>query len=294
MPEYSRVFTYETEGLSYTVSLYEVDGTIMADIRVLEGSMDVNALYVGDDDFSGDSASLGGPLNMNGASLDGERIQWDEAFKLSDPGLGPDSGEKETYLQANDTLTVELDVDSIDDIDIFGIRATSTSTEEGSIKAVSDDPEEPEDPEEPTFEKVLFQTATLEEDGYLDGVAIVAEPNEDFGVALPEGTEPTFENYLAFYETEVDGYEIPDIESISFYTFHPEGYPVELFSIEAPEGGFQNAEEVLAAYDAAIEAGALDPASGEDLIAMLSFPEAVEEDVLAEEDVTVEEDFELV
>ena len=34
----------------------------------------MNAIYFGDDDFSGGSESLGGPLNMNGARLDGDQV----------------------------------------------------------------------------------------------------------------------------------------------------------------------------------------------------------------------------
>ncbi|MBN9886488.1 hypothetical protein [Salipiger abyssi] len=296
MPDYSKIFTYEVEGLSYTVSLYEQDGAFLADISVLEGGMDVNAIYFGDDEFSGESVSLDGPLNMNGTRLDGERIQWDDAEALSDPGLGPEGEDKETYVSEGDTLTVELDVESLDEIDIFGIRATSTSTDSGSIKAVSDDPEEPEepeDPEEPTFEKVLFGTDVSESGEVFDGVFIVDEPREGYEYSLPEGEEPSFENYLSYYEEEVDGYDIPSLDSIVFYSFHEDGYPVEQFRIDAPEGGFQSADEVLEAYDAAIEAGALDPeevGSG-DLIAALSLGEeddtpedAIEDDGEAEDD----------
>ncbi|WP_379862641.1 hypothetical protein [Mameliella alba] len=294
MPDYLKVFTYELDGLSYTVSLFEDNGTIMADITVLEGAMDVNAIYFGDDDYSGESASLDGPLNMNGARLEDGDIQWDMAQALSDPGLGPDAADKETYLSAGDTLTLELDAESIDDIDVVGIRATSTTTDEGSIKAVSDDPEEPEepeDPEEPTFEKVYFGTGTNEETGLPDGVAIFGEPFEGNPV-LPEDQEPTFENYLAYFENEIEGYDITDIVDIRFYTLHEEGYPVELFRIEAPEGGFADADEVLEAYDAAIEAGALDLESGEELMAALSLPEDFEEAPL-EEDPDVEDDLEM-
>ena len=62
-----KVFVYETDGLSYTVTLtQEGDGPVMTTITVNEGQMDVNALYWGDDEHSGASANLGGPLNMNG------------------------------------------------------------------------------------------------------------------------------------------------------------------------------------------------------------------------------------
>ncbi|WP_417699146.1 hypothetical protein [Pseudophaeobacter sp.] len=43
-------------------------------------------------------------------------------------------------MTSGDTLTVSLDIDSLDEIDVFRIRATSTSTAAGSIKAVSEPP----------------------------------------------------------------------------------------------------------------------------------------------------------
>lgn len=287
MPEASKIFTYEVDGLSYTVTVSETeDGRFEAEISVLEGAMDVNAVYFADTEFEGDSASLSGPLNMNGAKLDGEKVQWDDATQLSDPGLGPDADTKETYLQAGESLTLDLDIDSLDEIDIFGIRATSTTTKEGSIKAVSDDPEEPDpepDPDPLTFEKVGFGVEVDGNDGISNGVFIVDEPTEGYSNVLPEGTEPTFENYLAYYENTFDDYDIQSLETIRFYTFDEVGeYPVELTEarIDAPEGGFQTSEEVLAAYDAMIESGALDgygaapgEESGMDLMAALGLGE---------------------
>lgn len=299
MSTHSKVFTYEVEGLSYTITVYEEDGAFHADITVLDGAMDVNAIYFGDDDFSGESESLRGPLNMNGARLGGEDVQWDQAAELSRPGLGRAGEDKETYLQTGDTLTVELDIDSLDEIDVIGIRATSTTTEEGSIKAVSDDPEEPEEPEdpaEPTFEKVLFGTALDENGGIIDGVAIVGEPREGYETALPEGTEPTFENYLTFYEDEVPGYDLQSLETVVFYSFHEDGYPVELFRLDAPEDGFEDADDVLAAYDEALESGVLEAAGhepGAELMAALSLGDSGdEEDEPVEEDAGAEEEVE--
>jgi hypothetical protein len=146
MPE--RTTTYTENGLTYQIRVYEEDGRIFAEITVLEGHMDVNAVYYGDDDFSGSSVNLGGPLNMNGAGsmLDGERVQWDGATEVSRPGLGREGTDKSSYLTEGESLTVELNVASLDDISIIGIRATSTSTPEGSIKGVSELEEEDEDP----------------------------------------------------------------------------------------------------------------------------------------------------
>nr|WP_255670603.1 hypothetical protein [Cognatishimia sp. F0-27] len=282
--------------MSYTVSLYEIEGQVLADIQVTEGSMDVNAVYFGDDDFSGSSESLAGPLNMNGSRLDGDRVQWDDAEALSDPGLGPDGTEKETFVSEGDTLTIALDDVSIDDIDVFGIRATSTSNDEGSIKGVSHDPEipeepeDPEEPQEPLFEKVYFGTQTGDQ---VVGVAIAAEPREGVVDVLDEGVEPTFENYLAYYENETDLGGVPALEEIVFYEYSDAvDYPVEIFSIEAPDGGFADTEEVLAAYDAAIEAGALDDYDGEDLIAALSLPDDTEAEFSDETGDDIEDDVE--
>lgn len=276
MPDYAKIFTYQVNGLSYTVSLYEQDGQILADISVLEGSMDVNAVYYGDDVFSGGSVSLSGPLNMNGSSLDGEKIQWDEAIKLSDPGIGPEGDDKETYLHAGDTLTLELDADSLDAIDIFGIRATSTSTDEGSIKAVSDDPAEPEYPDEPTYDKVFFGSEFSENGAPLGGVYILAEepdPNTWNNVFLPEGTEPTFENYLDYFTSDAIGGDVSTLQGVAFYETDEEGNLHEAFRFDAPEDGFQSSEEVLGAYHDALDAyegeqGASDP--GADLMAAIT------------------------
>lgn len=295
MPDYTKVFDYAVEGLSYSVSLYEVEGVVYADITVTEGAMDVNAIYFGDDTYEGESKSLKGPLNMNGAQLGGEKVQWDEAVQLSKPGLGPEGGDKDTYLTEGDTLTLSLDVDSLDDIDIFGIRATSTTTDAGSIKAVSDDPEEPEDPEEPTYEKVFFGETFSDAGDPLGGTYILAQepdPNIYNNLALPEGTEPTFGNYLSYFESDAVGGDVTTVQSVVFYETGADGNPVEQFRLDAPEGGFQSAGELLAAYDAALEdfTAALDP--GAELMAALSL-DAGEDGPAEEEDLLEDAEMDL-
>lgn len=295
MPDLSKTFSYAMEGLSYTVTVYEDPenaGQFLADISVSEGAMDVNAIYFGDDDFSGESEGLKGPLNMNGV----QDVQWDDAVKLSDPGLGPEGEDKETYVTAGDKMTVQLDIDSLDDVDVFGIRATSTTTEEGSIKAVS---EEEEDDDEPTFEKVGFGV-DIADNGMISNGVYIFEDN------LPEGEEGTFENYVNFYETQFaddPDYNITEVESVIFYDLTeetaPDGstieLPTELFRIDAPEGGFQNAEDLLTAYDEAIENGALDDASmAEDgslnLLAALNTGSNTEANEIVEDDIIPEDD----
>lgn len=279
MTDHTRTFTYTAEGLSYTVTVYQDPdtGAFRADITTTEGAMDVNAIYFGDDDFSGDSESLNGPLNMNGSHY-AEDVQWDSAVKLSDPGLGTDGTDKETYVSEGNTLTIELDIQSLDEIDFFGIRATSTSTPEGSIKAISEEtpPEEPE--EEPTFEKVFFGEA-FDDNGFPQGgVFIAAEepvPN-DFNVPfLPEGTEPTFDNYVTHYVNELGG-DVTELEGVGFYANDAEGNLQEVYRLDAPEGGWQSTDELLDSYDQAVEGGAFEGAADEDgaldLMAALSLP----------------------
>ncbi len=281
----TKVFDYKVDGLSYTVTIYEKDGAFFADVNVTEGAMDVNAVYFGDDDFSGPSASLKGPLNMNGggSQYEGETVQWDGAIKLSDPGLGKAGTGKATFVSPGDPLTIPLDIQSLDEIDFFGIRATSTTTAEGSIKAVSGDPETPEDPdepEEPTYDKVFFAENLNDAGEPVGGVAINGEapvPNE-FGVPfLSEGIEPTFENYLDRY-IELSG-DITNVQSVIFYEENDTGALEESFRIDAPDGGFENRNELLDAYDAKID----EMEEAEDLMSMLAHDSDDEDDQLEDD-----------
>ena len=255
MSEHTKIFNYQENGLSYTVTVYEQDGQFFADVSVTEGAMDVNAIYFGDDDLSGQSASLKGPLNMNGAGsvYEGDPVQWDEAIKLSDPGLGKAGTNKETFVAEGDTLTIPLSITRLDEIDLFGIRATSTTTDAGSIKAVSGDPEIEEEPEDEPHEKVFFDYGVDASGASNGGVFILAEEPEtnEFNVpALPAGTEPTFENYLAYFE-EIGG-EVDRVDSVAFFDVDEEGTLQESLRVEAPEGGFADAAAIQDAYDAAI------------------------------------------
>lgn len=149
----SKVFNYQSDGLSYSINLFTAeDGTIQATITVTEGHADFNAVYWGDDEFSGASESLNGPLNMNGAegsTYDDQAVQWDEAQKLSSPGLGKLGADKPSYLTTGESYTFTLDgATSLDDIDYLGIRATSTSTPSGSIKEIAVPEVPPVDPED--------------------------------------------------------------------------------------------------------------------------------------------------
>lgn len=211
-----RTFTWQAEGLSYTVTVYtDEDGQIMADITVNEGFADINALYWADETMEGKSVSLGGSLNMNGAgsTLDGEKIQWDDAQMLSQPGLGPAGSEKATFLQAGDTLTVQLDATSLEDIDFFGIRATSTSTPEGSIKGVSEAEieEECERPDVGSFPELAANVTGITFAIDQDGDASTFE--NYIYVAKDEVTDPgdtlEFDDYFNVLLTKMDEQDIP-------------------------------------------------------------------------------------
>ncbi len=146
-----RVFEYALDGLVFSVRVYEDGGEIKADVTVEEGHADFNAIYWGND-TAGDSAFGGfgkkdGALNMNGSegsTHDGQPVEWDGAVKLSRPGLGKDGTSKDTYVAEGETETFVLTgAPPLDEIDFLGIRATTTSTPAGSIKAISvptDDP----------------------------------------------------------------------------------------------------------------------------------------------------------
>jgi hypothetical protein len=134
------------DGLTYTVKVFQLpDGNFEAKITVLEGSADFNAFYFGDAVDDGSSVSLKGNLNMSGEGAldsDGNAVDWDEAVVLSKPGLGPQGADKATFLSAGESFSFPLDIDSLEEVEEVGIRATSTSTPEGSIKSVLDPVEE--------------------------------------------------------------------------------------------------------------------------------------------------------
>ncbi|MCC5966055.1 MAG: hypothetical protein JJU24_07945 [Natronohydrobacter sp.] len=276
-----RVFTYEENGLSYTVTVYESDGQIFADVTVNSGFMDVNAVYIADDDFSGASASLGGPLNMNGggSQFEGETVQWDDAIALSRPGLGREGTDKPTFLQAGETLTVQLNVDSIEDVDFVGIRATSTSTPEGSIKGVSGNPEDEDngddddddngddDDGDATYSKVFF---VYDPDADILGGFIFT--NDD----LPEDAEGTFADYVALMDSTSPN-DIPLFNAVIFY----QGDDLEeVFRLEGP---FEDADALIAAYNEAIQSFDVDGL----MIAFVGDEDAALEDAPEEDEVEV-------
>lgn len=139
------MYEYELDGLRFTVKIFQNDvGNFVAEFTVLEGHMDVNALWFsdGDDVTEGDITLVkrDSQLNMNGSESDG--ITWDDYTKLSSAGLGTEGEDKETFIQEGQTVSFDIggipEGTTLDYFSILGVRATSTSTEEGSIKVVDD------------------------------------------------------------------------------------------------------------------------------------------------------------
>ena len=130
-----KTFDISYSGLTLKVNAVDMGGGITKFfIECLEGYADLNAIYWGDDIADGSNYDLGtkkdNSLNMNGTGAD-----FDGGMKLSSTGLGPAGTAKDTHITAGETLSFTGNV-NWDDVDTFGLRATSTSTSGGSIKGV--------------------------------------------------------------------------------------------------------------------------------------------------------------
>jgi hypothetical protein len=126
------------------------DGTVQIVIKCITGHADINAIYWGDGDkvanedggLKGFDAKKDASLNMNGTGQ-----AFDGGLKLSNAGLGTDGVNKPTYLTAGETMDAFTITADFDDLKTFGLRATSTSNPEGSIKGVDSSAEETKAPE---------------------------------------------------------------------------------------------------------------------------------------------------
>jgi len=147
-------WSFVDTGLSVTVTIDIATG--MLTVKALQGSLDVNALWLSDGDASKEGswslAKSDNSLNMNGTG-----VTWDDMVKLSSTGLGQSSidvtpsssdGGKATYLEAGESFSISLaklaKVGGLDanylDYDAaawasltMGLRATSTSGGSGKL-----------------------------------------------------------------------------------------------------------------------------------------------------------------
>jgi len=131
----TKTFDFVYTGLTLQIiAIDNGDGTTDFQIKCISGSADVNALWWGDGTNDGSSPTLSksdSSLNMNGTGVD-----WDGYAKLSSAGLGPAGWDKATALTAGETYNANNVAVDWSNITTLGVRATSTSTSEGSIKGV--------------------------------------------------------------------------------------------------------------------------------------------------------------
>jgi hypothetical protein len=131
-----KTFDIVYSGLTLQINAIDLGGgKTTFEIKCISGSADINALYWGDNVADGNIFDLGtkkdNSLNMNGTGVD-----WDGGLKLSSTGLGTAGVNKTTYLTAGEHYDVLAADVSWDSLGTLGVRATSTSTAEGSIKGV--------------------------------------------------------------------------------------------------------------------------------------------------------------
>ena len=85
------------------------------------------------------------------------------------------------------------------------------------------------------------------------------------------------------------------VEAVSFYANDEEGNLQEVYRLDAPEGGWQGTDELLDAYDQAVEDGTFEGTADEDgaleLMAALSLPP--DEEIIMPEDEEPENSFEM-
>jgi len=168
--------SYES-GLVFKIDVVydDITGKTSFKVTVLEGSLDLNAVYWGDGDDTGNESGLQGDWQTqttkkgtvdagiaedgtmtfagsdNALNMNGVDEVWDGGIKLSNAGLGDEEGtfsdNWDTDLDGNPCYEFCADGDITAFLATLGVRGTSTSTEEGSIKLVGSD-DEPVPPQE--------------------------------------------------------------------------------------------------------------------------------------------------
>lgn len=128
-----KTYNYVYTGLELQVDAIDLGSSqTKLVIKCISGSADVNALFWNDFILDTLQFDLGvKSLNMNGTGVD-----WDGGIKLSEPGLGRAGVDKATYLTVGESYTINSVALNWLTLNDMGVRATSTSTAEGSIKGV--------------------------------------------------------------------------------------------------------------------------------------------------------------
>jgi len=126
------------DGLVIQVTAVQNGADVDFTVEVLEGSAHINALYWSDGDDAGGESSYSGFTNTDGTlvrsehsvNMNGTGVVWDGGHLISLPGLRGN----EPQGVGDDPISFTLEGVTIADFETLGVRATSTSTEEGSIK----------------------------------------------------------------------------------------------------------------------------------------------------------------
>ncbi|MFM7086974.1 MAG: hypothetical protein ACKOXO_08300 [Cyanobium sp.] len=137
MALYTWNFGTAGSGLHFAV-VYD-SGTRQFSVNMLEGSMDLNALWFAD----GDSTASAAPLHSrdNALNMNGSKVAWDSFLKVSNPGLGKEGTDKASVLTAGESLQLDAPADfDPARFAVLGIRATSVQGN-SSLKAVDRSPD---------------------------------------------------------------------------------------------------------------------------------------------------------
>jgi hypothetical protein len=180
-------WSYGAKGSGLLFDIVYDSGTGLISVNMLEGSMDLNALYVSDGDktVDGEGVKYDGTIKIaSSLNMNGTVETWDDMVFLNNAGLGGadqasyflESGESYTLTQAQmDSLLAwsSLEGDNLSGL-TMGVRASSVNGGD-SIKAVMS-----------------------------EGVFDPGEPEGDFYISIgrlnPEGT-----SFGAWFDTDKDG-----------------------------------------------------------------------------------------
>jgi hypothetical protein len=144
-------FGQEGSGLWFSITIDELG---FASVEMLEGSMDLNALWFSDGDTTQDGSTTlvkrEQSLAMTGSGsldADGNPITWDEVTVLSYTGLGKEGTAKSTYLSTGESVSFELDagtqafLSSLSDLSSLKLGVYASSVNGGgrvTLNAIAD------------------------------------------------------------------------------------------------------------------------------------------------------------
>jgi hypothetical protein len=201
------ILGYDADGnVSLILLVEDVGGQLK--ITAVKGEANINGIYAqgtGDsfDGFTTIKGKITDSVNMNGSG-----VAWDSGFKLSDPGLGKDGqfAGQSTFLTEGESILVPVPADwDLSKITEIGIRATSTTTAEGSIKGIGEDPPPPPD-DFPEWEQdisnivLVFEQTDGDEKPNPDGDGYYTVKIDNWPVAADDDLDKSIEAILEWLE----------------------------------------------------------------------------------------------